>query len=330
MDQAESTRPRLQPTPEAIDASRQLIADYMQPGPVRRVPEWSEVSGADIAVKLEFLTPVGSFKLRGALTLADRLRRASDPRPVVTCSTGNHGSAMAYACRLFGLPITVGVPVNCDRRKAALIREFGADLEFAGRDLDESKELLRGRAEAEGATFIEDGSSPEVVAGTATIGAEVLEMMPDVETVIVPIGNGALIGGIGTALRYGRPDIRIVGVQAEAAPCMALSFEARRPVDTEHCETFAGGVAVRVAIPEAVELVNAVTDEVLLVSDDEMKLAMRDFHRQTGHLPEGAGAAALAALMRYRERFQGEKVCLIATGSNVDPALEKEVLADAG
>jgi threonine dehydratase len=330
MNATRSEEVRLQPTADAIDASRRLIAEYMDPGPIRQLPAFSEETGADVAVKIEFLTPVGSFKLRGALTLVDHLRRQSETERIVTCSTGNHGSAMAYACRLFGLPITVGVPVNCDRRKAELIREFGADLEFAGRDLDETKDLLREQAEAEGAIFIEDGSSPEVVAGTATIGAEILEMAPDVETVIVPIGNGALIGGIGTAIRYGRPDVRIVGVQAEAAPCMALSFEARRPVDTEHCETFAGGVAVRVAIPEAVELVNAVTDEVLLVSDDEMKVAMADFHRQTSHLPEGAGAAALAALMRYRERFEGEKVCLVATGANVDPALEKEVLTYAG
>ena len=329
MDQAESRRPHLQPTPEAIDASRKLIADYMEPGPVRRVTEWNDAFDADVAVKLEFLTPVGSFKLRGALTLVDHLRRASDIKPVVTCSTGNHGSAMAYACRLFGLPITVGVPTNCDRRKVELIREFGAELEFAGRDLDETKELLRGRAQAEGATFIEDGSEPAVVAGTATIGAEILEMLPDVETVVVPIGNGALIGGVGTAIRTSRPDIRIVGVQAEAAPCMALSFDAGRPVDTEHCDTFAGGVAVRVAIPEAVELVNAVTDDVLLVSEDEMKRAMADFHRCTGYLTEGAGAASLAALARYRESFAGERVCLIATGANVDPALEKEVLAGA-
>ena len=329
MNGAQSAPPRLQPTAEAIAASRRLVADYMDPVPVREEAAFSDAYGAEVFVRYEFLNPVGSFKMRGALTLVDRLYRTPGTKHIVTCSTGNHGSAMAYACKLFGLPITVGVPVDCDRRKVELIREFGAELEFAGRDLDETKALLRDVSTDAGSVFIEDGSVPEVVAGTATIGAELIETLPGVEAVIVPIGNGALIGGIGTAIRMVKPDVRIVGVQAEAAPCMALSFEAGRPVDTDDCNTFAGGVAVRVAIPEAVELVNAVTDEIVLVSDADMKRAMVEYHRHTGYLPEGAGAASLAALSRYRNRFSGSKLCLIATGANVDPALEKDVLGNA-
>jgi threonine dehydratase len=130
----------------------------------------------------------------------------------------------------------LGVPENCDRSKVELIREFGADLEFIGRDLDETKEVMQVRQDQEGIIFVEDGSSPEVVAGTATIGLELVEQLPDTEVFIVPVGNGALIGGVGAAIKDKRPDIRIVGVQAETAPCMVLSFEAGKPVDTEHCD----------------------------------------------------------------------------------------------
>ncbi len=237
---------------------------------------------------------------------------------------------MAYACKQSGLPITVGVPEDCDQSKVALIREFGAELEFIGRDLDETKEVMQEAGQSAGAVFVEDGSSPEVVAGTATIGLELIEQLPDTDVFIVPVGNGALIGGIGAAIKGKRPDIRIVGVQAENAPCMALSFEVGSPVDTEHCDTFASGVAVRVAIPVAVDLVNEVVDDMLLVSEDEMKAAMANYWRSTGHLPEGAGVAALAAALRYRDQFAGKTICLLATGANVDDGLRKEVIGNHG
>ena len=320
--------PLLQPDAAQIAASAALIADHVPPAPPRREAAFSDRYGADVWVKYEFLNPVGSFKLRGALTLVNRLRQDGNTTRVVTCSTGNHGSAMAYACSIYQLPITVGVPTNCDRRKVELILEFGADLEFAGRDLDETKALLRGAGEEAGTIFIEDGSSREVAAGTATIGRELLQTLPNPDAVIVPIGNGALIGGVGAAIRQVSPGVEVIGVQAELAPCMALSFEAGRPIDTEECDTFAGGVAVRIAIPEAVELVNAVVDDVLLVSDEEMKDAMACYHRYTGYLPEGAGAASLAALARYRDRFAGKQVCLVATGANVDSTLREEVLGN--
>jgi threonine dehydratase len=237
---------------------------------------------------------------------------------------------MAYACKQFGLPITVGVPEDCDRSKVELIRKFDAELEFIGRDLDETKEVMQETQQTEGTVFVEDGSSPEVVAGTATIGLELVEQLPDTEVFIVPVGNGALIGGVGAAIKDKRPDIRIVGVQAETAPCMALSFEAGKPVDTEHCDTFASGIAVRVAIPVAVDLVNDVVDEMLLVKEEEMKAAMANYFRNTGYLPEGAGAAALAAALRYRDQFTGKTICLLATGANVDDGLRQEVIGNNG
>ena len=321
---------KLRPDQEQITAAAKVIAAYMNPSPVEREADFCQQLDADVHVKYEAFNPVKSFKIRGALNIAHALQNRNDVKRVVTCSTGNHGSAMAYACKQFGLPITVGVPEDCDQSKVALIRQFEAEIEFIGRDLDETKEVMQESGQAAGSVFVEDGSSPEVVAGTATIGLELLEQLPETEVFIVPVGNGALIGGVGAAIKGKRPDIRIVGVQAERAPCMALSFEAGQPVDTEHCDTFASGVAVRIAIPVAVDLVNEVVDEMLLVSEAEMKAAMANYWRSTGQLPEGAGAAALAAALKYREKFAGKTVCLLATGANVDDGLRQEVIGNDG
>ena len=245
---------KLRPTHGDTTAAAQIIARHVEPTPLKEEPSFSEHLNANIFVKYEFLNPVRSFKIRGALNLAYALANSRSVSRVITVSTGNHGAAMAFACREYNLPLTVGVPVNCDQSKLELIRQFGGELEMIGRDLDETKELLQQRPTSPDTVFIEDGSCPEIVAGTSTIGREIVQELPNVEVVIVPVGNGALIGGIGTALKEFNPSIRIIGVQSDLAPCMALSFQARHPVDTESCDTFATGMAVRVSIPEAVDL----------------------------------------------------------------------------
>ena len=202
---------------------------------------------------------------------------------------------------------------------------FGGVLEFMGDDLDDTKEHMLKDPLDPGHIFIEDGSSPEIVAGTATIGLEILAQVKDLDTLIIPVGNGALIGGIGTLVKEKNSDIKVIGIQAELASCMALSFKAGRPIDTKSCATFAGGMAVRVAIPEAVDLLLDVVDEMLVVSEDEMKRAMVLYYRCTQEIVEGAGAAALAAALRYPEKMQNQTICLIATGANVDPQLKQDI-----
>ena len=320
----------LRPDYAMASAAAKRIIKFMSRSPLHRHAEFSTKYSANVHIKKEFLNPVDSFKLRGALNLVQVLQESTHKKSIITCSTGNHGSAMAFACRQFHVPIEVGVPEDCDRRKAELIRQFGADLRFVGRDLDETKEILQSELDENRQIFVEDGSSPDVVAGTATIGLELQEQLSDMEVVVVPVGNGALIGGIGAMIKDRMPAAKVVGVYAEKAPCMALSFDAGKPIDTESCATFAGGVAVRVAIPAAVQLVNEVVDEMLSVSDEDMKAAMAEYYRYSGELPEGAGAASLAALARYPANFSGRSVCLIASGANVDEKLRTEVLGSAG
>ena len=316
---------QLRPAPGDTVAAARVIAQHIAPTPLEKENAFSESLNAEIFVKYEFLNPVRSFKIRGALNLADALANSKSVSRVITVSTGNHGAAMAFACREYNLQLTVGVPVNCDQSKLKLIRQFDGELEMIGRDLDETKELLQQRPHSPDTIFIEDGSCPEIVAGTSTIGWELVQELPNVEVAIVPVGNGALIGGIGTALKEFNPAIRVIGVQSDLAPCMALSFEAGHTVDTESCDTFATGMAVRVSIPEAVELMLAVVDEMWVVSETDLKEAMGVFYNHTGHLPEGAGVAPLAAALKMRTDLENKKVCLIASGANVDDALRRKI-----
>ena len=316
---------QLRPAHRETTAAARIIAQHVEPTPLKKEIAFSESLNADVFVKYEFLNPVRSFKIRGALNLAHTLANSKSVSRVITVSTGNHGAAMAFACRAYNLPLTVGVPVNCDQSKLELIRQFGGELEMIGRDLDETKELLQQRPLSPDTVFIEDGSCPEIVAGTSTIGSEIVQQLPNVEVVIVPVGNGALIGGIGTALKEFNPSIRVIGVQSDLAPCMTLSFEARHAVDTESCDTFATGMAVRVSIPEAVDLMLAVVDEMWVVSETDLKEAMGVFYNHTGHLPEGAGVAPLAAALKMRTALENKTICLIASGANVDDTLRQEI-----
>ena len=316
---------KLRPAHADTIAAARAIAQHVEPTPLKKEGAFSECLNAGVFVKYEFLSPVKSFKIRGALNLAHALTDGKNVSRVSTVSTGNHGAAMAFACREYNLPLTVGVPVNCDQSKLELIRQFGGELEMIGRDLDETKELLQQRPSSPDTVFIEDGSCPEIVAGTSTIGWEIVQALPNVEVVIVPVGNGALIGGIGTALKEFNSSIQVIGVQSDLAPCMALSFQAGHAVDTESCGTFATGMAVRVSIPEAVDLMLAVVDEMHMVSETDLKEAMGAFYNHTGHLPEGAGVAPLAAALKMRTALENKTVCLIASGANVDDALQQEI-----
>ena len=318
----------LKPTHENIIYAADRISKFQDTTPCMLESGLSNIIGSETYVKIEYLNMVRSFKLRGAVNLVQQLKESKNISRILTASTGNHGAAMSFACREFRMPITVGVPVNADRKKTELIAEFGGQLEFIGNDLDDTKEIMLKDPLDPHHVFIEDGSSPEIVAGTATIGLEILKQVENLDTLIVPVGNGALIGGIGTLVKDKNPDIKIIGIQAELASCMALSFKVGRPIDTKSCATFAGGMAVRVAIPEAVDLLLNVVDEMLLVSEDEMKRAMALYYRCTQDIVEGAGAAALAAALRYPDKMQNQTICLIATGANIDPQLKQEIFGN--
>jgi threonine dehydratase len=292
------------------------------PSPLERAPA-GLYDGLPLYLKREDLHALGAFKWRGALPTLDgyKMRGAT---AVVTASTGNHGAAVAWASQRLGMRAMVYAPAGASLAKLALIDGLGAEIRIAGTDLDFAKdEGKRFAAEAQ-VPFFEDGAEPAQYEGYGVIADEILDQTPEPPAaVVVPLGNGALIAGIGRTLRRRSPATLVLGVAAKEAPVMALSFEARRPVECDRMATFADGLAVRVAIPEAVAAVNAVVDRVALVSEREMAHAVGAYAR-AGIRAEGAAAAALAALPRLSD-VSGPVVCIV-TGRNIDEELHRRAV----
>ena len=237
----------------------------------------------------------------------------------MTASTGNHGAAVAWASQRLGLRAMVYAPVGASLAKLALIDRLGAEIRLIGTDFDFAKEEGKRFAAEARLPFFEDGVEPTQYEGYGAIAEEILDQLPNPPAaLVVPVGNGALICGIGQALRRRAADTRLIGVVAKEAPVMALSFDARRPVECETMATFADGLAVRVAIPEAVELVNAVVDRMLRVSERQIAVSVGDFAK-SGIRVEGAAAAGLAALPELSD-VDGP-VVLVVTGRNIDDSL---------
>jgi len=285
-------------------------------------PAPPEVSGGrEVWLKREDVHELGAFKWRGALP-ALREYRERGAGSVVTASTGNHGAATAWAARELGMSAVVYVPEGVSDTKRRRLEELGADLRIAGADLDEAKVLGQAHAAQDGLPFFEDGAEPAQFAGYRAIGEEILAQAPRTPAaVIVPVGNGALLAGVGGAIGDAAPEIERVGVVASAAPVMLLSHEAGRPVPCDRSNTFADGLAVRVAIPIAVQELQRAADRMVQVSEREIARAVGAY-AAGGIRAEGAAGAGLAAL----SLVEGDPVVLIVTGANIDDDLHARAI----
>jgi threonine dehydratase len=273
------------------------------------------VDGRRVFLKREDVHELGAFKWRGARPVLEEYR-ARGAEAVVTASTGNHGAATAWAARDVGLTAIVYVPLCASRKKVERLEQLGADLRVGGDDLDEAKDAARAFAASRDLPFFEDGAEPAQFAGYEAIGDEIVDQLAEPPAaVVVPVGNGALLGGIGRALGRRSPATLRVGVVAKQAPAMALSWEARQPVDTPRSDTFADGLAVRVAIPLAVSVLVETVDRMLRVSERAIARAVAAY-AAFGIRAEGAAGAALAALPLLLD--VGDPVVLVVTGRNID------------
>jgi threonine dehydratase len=280
--------------------------------------EEAKLAGRRVLLKREDQHELGAFKWRGALPVLEGWKR-DGAETVVTASTGNHGAATAWAAERLGLRAVVYVPEQATRAKVALAEDLGAELRFAGADLDEAKAEAQAYAEAEGLPFFEDGAERAQYEGYAAIGDEILDQAEETPAaVVVPVGNGALLGGIGLGICRHAPNVERVGVVAKEAPCMALSWEAGEPVDCDRSSTFADGLAVRVAIPLAVEALGEFASRMLEVSEREIAYAVGAY-AEAGIRAEGAAGAALAALPQLDDL--GDPLVVIVTGRNIDDEL---------
>lgn len=288
-----------------------------QPTPLEPAPK-SLSGGRPVLLKREDQHELGAFKWRGALpTLAAFARDGA--AGVVTASTGNHGAAAAWAAERLGLEAIVYVPDSVSREKLRLIERLHASVNLTGADLDQAKDEGRAWAAEHGLPFFEDGAEPTQLDGYASIAAELLDQLDEPPgTVVVPVGNGALLAGIGRLLAERSPATARVGVVAKEAPVMAESWQAGRPLISNRCATFADGLAVRVAIPFAVDALATAAQRMLLVSERELARAVAAF-AAAGIRVEGAAAAPLAALPQLDD--VAGPIVLIVTGRNIDDDL---------
>jgi threonine dehydratase len=274
--------------------------------------------GVELHLKREDVHELGAFKWRGALPVLTAYRDGG-AAAVVTASTGNHGAATAWAAQLVGLRALVYAPKDAARTKLALVEELGAEVRLVGAGLDEAKDEARRHAAARRLPFFEDGAEPAQYDGYGAIADEVLDQLDGAPAaVVVPVGNGALLGGIGLRVCERSPETLRVGVAAKEAPVMAESWHAGRAVESERSATFADGLAVRVAIPLAVDVLGEVASRMLVVSEREIARAVRAY-ADAGLRVEGAAAAALAALPQLDEA--DGPVILVVTGRNIDDDL---------
>jgi threonine dehydratase len=278
-------------------------------------------------LKREDVHELGVFKWRSTLPVVAELARRGQAA-VVTSSTGNHGAAVAWACRRHGANAVVFVPPGAAEQKLALLERFGADVRVAGRDFDEAKEAARAYADAEGLPFFEDGAEPLQYDAYGAIGDELLDQLDSPPAAVVtPIGNGALAAGIGAALGRRAPEVVRVGVVPSELPVMAASYEAGRPVEVPSGTTIADGLAVRVAIPYAVSRLLTSVDVIVRVTEEAIASALVACH-DSGLPIEPSAAATVAAIRDRPDLGDGGAVVLVVTGRNVDPATVARIHAN--
>ena len=313
------------PTLHDVFRARRVVDRFLTPTPLLRPPALAARLGCDLHLKCENLQPIGAFKVRGGLFLLSELSPQERARGVVTASTGNHGQSIAYAARAFAARATVVVPEGANPLKVDAIRRLGAEVVFAGHDFDASLQAAQRLAADRGATFVHSANEPRLIAGVATSTLEIVEAVPDLEVLIVPAGGGSGLCGACVAGKAINPNLRVVGVQAAGAPAIHDSWRRRQLVAHDRMETFAEGLATRVAFELPARIIWDRVDDIRLVSDAEMKRAILTLLETTRLLAEGAGAAALAAAYAMRDELAGRKVGVVLSGGN----LTLDALADA-
>ncbi|HEX3330873.1 MAG TPA: pyridoxal-phosphate dependent enzyme [Gaiellales bacterium] len=299
-----------------VIAARARIAPYLRPTAFRAYPALAEALGADVWVKHENHNPTGAFKVRGGINLVSQLTPEERERGLVTASTGNHGQSIAYAARLHGVRATICVPEGANPVKVAAIRAMGAEIVAHGADFDEAREHCEGLAARDGLRYVHSGNEPHLIAGVATATLEMLEDVPDIDVIVVPIGGGSGAAGACIAAKAIRPEIEVIGAQSSAAPAAHSSWQKQKLV-TGEMTTFAEGLATRTAFELPQHILWRLLDDFVLVSDDDLRAATARMIAATSSLVEPAGAAALAGALALRERLAGRRVALVASGGNI-------------
>lgn len=320
--------------PADVRAAARLLTGVADRTPVQYSRALTAIAGTDVWLKCENLQRAGSFKIRGAYTRMSRLSDDEKARGVVAASAGNHAQGVALAASLLGIDAVVFMPVDAALPKIAATRQYGAHVELVGASVDEALTHAHAHADATGAVLIHPFDHPDIDAGQGTIGLEILEQVPDVRTIVVPVGGGGLAAGIAAALDE-RPDVHVVGVQAARAAAYPLSLAAGHPVKAPELRTMADGIAIGIPGVVPFEVLSTHHVPVRTVSEEDLSRALLLVAERAKLIVEPSGAAAVAALMAAGGDFAGRgPVVAVLSGGNIDPLVLMRVvrhgLASAG
>ena len=309
-----------------VQAARQVVYRTLKPTPLLSHPLLKARTGLDIYVKHENHNPTGAFKVRGGLNLIGNLNE-QERHGVITASTGNHGQSIALACQREGVPCTVVVPVGNNPDKNAAIRALGANLVEQGRDFDEAREWIEELQRTNNIRYVHSANEPLLISGVATYALEILEDLPDVEVILVPIGGGSGACGCALVRSWLRRKATVIGIQAKGADAFARSWQSGQRVVGDAIATFAEGMATRVTFDLTFDILRRELDDLVTLSEEELEGGVRLALEATHNLAEGAGAASLAAAVKLQDRLRGKRVVCVMSGGNIDRATLAKILS---
>ncbi len=303
---------------EDVQQARRRIAGQIYLSPCARSETFSRVTGCTAYLKLENLQMTGAYKERGALNKLLTLSREERERGLIAASAGNHAQAVAYHAGRLGVKAVIVMPETTPIMKVANTRGHGARVVLHGANYDEAYAEARRLEREDALTFVHPFDDPVVIAGQGTIGLEILEQVPDLEAVVVPVGGGGLVSGVAVAVKALAPRIRVIGVETEVLPCMLAAIEADEIVTLEAASTLADGIAVKRAGELTFEHVKKYVDEIVTVSEEEIASAILYLLEKEKTVVEGAGAVGVAAMMHRKARLPGKRTCAVVSGGNID------------
>lgn len=313
-------------TLEEVQAAKSRIQDHIYLSPAPHSHTLSQMTGQQVFLKLDNLQRTGAFKERGALNKILTLSPEERERGVITASAGNHAQGVAFHSSERGIRSRIVMPLMTPLVKVSATTNYGAEVILHGANYDEAcEEALRLGAE-EGMTFLHPFDDDAVIAGQGTIGLELLEQVPNLEAVVVPIGGGGLIGGVACAIKETNPKVRVIGVQTDRLPSMLRAAEAGAPVTIPADATIADGIAVRRAGERTLPLVQKYVDELVTVDEEEIAKAILVLLESEKTLAEGAGAVALASLLQHKTSLNGQRTAVLVCGGNIDVSLLSRII----
>lgn len=309
-----------------IKEAKNNLENVVENTPLTRAPILSKTFNSEIYLKKENLQLTGSFKLRGAFNRIAKLSEEKRAKGVVAASAGNHAQGVAFSAQYFGCEATIFMPEATPLTKVSGVKSYGANVVLIGENFDEAYEASMKFCEEHNSEFIHPFADDEVIAGQGTISLEILEQIPDLKQLIVPIGGGGLISGVAIAAKAINPDIKIIGVVASGARGMKESYKSQMPIDSVSVRTIADGIAVRDVNPKLLEIIIDYVDHIVEVSDNEIANAILFLLEKHKLVVEGAGAVSTAAILHEKVEIEDSKVCAVISGGNIDVTMLSQII----